>query len=280
LGKTRGAHITVIHPPLRADRPLAKSVRLSQLRKRRKCEEVAAVCYRIRHGAIEFLLVQTRKSKRWTFPKGSAEPGLSHAQAAAVEAFEEAGVHGRIEETPFTEYLRCRRCGKQNLRRAPVKRLAVSAHLCRVLRLCPPQESNRNRTWFSVQETRQSLRQARGKQDGDEFARVVDAAVGRIQRLQRESGIVAVSPRRQPDGLGPSARHNDELQRVYFEYPQIRRRVAENPGSRAPVETRHRIEVLECEVLPFGPSRLMNRTPRLLPGAKKPKALAAGAKIG
>jgi 8-oxo-dGTP pyrophosphatase MutT (NUDIX family) len=150
--------------------------------------------------AIEFLLVRTRNRKRWTFPKGSAEPRLSHAQVAALEAFEEAGVRGRIEETPFTEYLRYRRCDKQNLRGSTVKRLAVSAHLCEVLRLCQPKESNRNRTWFSVQDTRQSLRQGRGKEDGDEFARVVDRALRRIQRLEKEAGIVADRPRLQPDG--------------------------------------------------------------------------------
>ena len=166
VGKIRDSRLTIIHPALPAARPLAKSVRLSQLRKNRKCEQVAAVCYRIRNGAIEFLLVQTRNRKRWTFPKGSAEPGLSHAQAAALEAFEEAGVHGRIEETPFTEYLRYRRCDKQNLRGSSVKRPAVSAHLCEVLSLRLPKESNRNRTWFSVQETPAELAAGTGEGGG------------------------------------------------------------------------------------------------------------------
>src|SRR5271169_2973372 len=93
----------------RVYRPSARLVRLSQLRKLCECEQVAAVCYRLRGDGIEFLLVRTRGGGRWTFPKGSAEPGLTHAQAAALEAFEEAGVHGRIEEAPFAQY--CRRRG-------------------------------------------------------------------------------------------------------------------------------------------------------------------------
>src|SRR5271156_78466 len=113
-------------------------VRLSQLRKLRECEQAAAICYRVRSGAIEFLLVQTRGG-RWTFPKGSAEPGLTHAQAAALEAFEEAGVHGRIEEACFARYRR-RQTGDK--RRSAIA-LNVSAHLCEVTRLDPPQESNR-----------------------------------------------------------------------------------------------------------------------------------------
>jgi 8-oxo-dGTP pyrophosphatase MutT (NUDIX family) len=263
-------------------KPPVEAVRLSQLRKNRKCEQVAAVCYRIHNGAIEFLLVQTRNSKRWTFPKGSAEPGLTHAQAAALEAFEEAGVHGRIEEAPFTEYLRSRRYDKQSSAGSTVKRLAVSAHLCEVLRLSTPKESNRNRTWFSVQATRRRLQQGRKNEDGDEFGRVVDSAVRCIQRLQREAGIAdrPLHSRLQSDRPQRNAHQNDELRRVRFEYPQIRRGFAEGRQSSVPVERLHRIEAAECEVLPFGPARPINRSPRLLPGAKKLKALGTGAKIG
>ena len=75
-------------------------ISLKQLRRLRGSEQVAAVCYQISKGGLEFLLVRTRNG-RWTFPKGSVESGLTHAQAAALEAFEEAGVHGRIEEAAF-----------------------------------------------------------------------------------------------------------------------------------------------------------------------------------
>lgn len=147
---------------------------------------MAAVCYRVRGGCIEFLLVQTRGG-RWTFPKGSAEPGLTHAQAAALEAFEEAGVHGRMEEASFARYRR-RQTGDK--RRSDVE-LSVSAHLCEVTRLDAPQESNRNRTWFSVEKAKQRLREHRGSEYGTALARVVDRAVARIQRLQ--AGAVADS---------------------------------------------------------------------------------------
>src|SRR5580698_6559352 len=111
-------------------RQAARFVRLSQLRKLRDCEQAAAVCYRVRRGAIEFLLVRTRGGGRWTFPKGSAEPGLTHAQAAALEAFEEAGVHGRIEEAPFDRYVRRERSGARKSAAASGKKeIAVYAHL-------------------------------------------------------------------------------------------------------------------------------------------------------
>src|SRR5271169_6061781 len=85
--------------------PSVKHFRLSQLRRLRGCDKVAAVCYRVAGNGIEFLLVRTG-SGHWTFPKGSAEPGLTHAQAAALEAFEEAGVPGRMEEAWFARYVR------------------------------------------------------------------------------------------------------------------------------------------------------------------------------
>jgi ADP-ribose pyrophosphatase YjhB (NUDIX family) len=134
----------------------------------------------MRGAAIEFLLVQTRGG-RWTFPKGSAEPGLTHAQAAALEAFEEAGVHGRMEEASFTRYTRRKRGAPSEL----AAELAVNAHLCEVLWLGAPQEAGRNPSWFSPEKTKRRLREDRASGDGAELARVVDRAVARIHRLRR-----------------------------------------------------------------------------------------------
>ena len=158
--------------------PAAKFLRLAHLRRLKECDKVAAVCYRMRRNAIEFLLVQTR-SGRWTFPKGSVEPGLTHAQAAALEAFEEAGVHGRMEEASFTRYAHHK---QRNSSVAPIK---VSAHLCEVSRLEPPPEPGRNRTWFSAENAKLHLRKGRKLDYAAELARVVDRAVARIQRLQQ-----------------------------------------------------------------------------------------------
>ena len=151
-------------------------IRLSRLRKLRACKQVAAVCYRVRRAEIEFLLVQTRNG-RWTFPKGRAEPGLTHAQAAALEAFEEAGVHGRMEQASFARYVRRKGGNSEN---SAQTQLSFSAHLCEVLRLDPPQESNRNRTWFSIADTKRNLREDRDRDYGAKLARVVDRAVERI----------------------------------------------------------------------------------------------------
>ena len=172
-----------------------------KISKRHGCEQVAAVCYRIRRSGIEFLLVQTRGG-RWTFPKGGIEPGLTHAQAAALEAFEEAGVHGRMEESSFTHYTRRKRADIRGSSRSPKRELVVNAHLCEVLRLGPPQESNRNPTWFSAQRAKRRLQEDRKPEVGAELARVVEFAIARIQQLREPT----------PDGT-----LKDALQKVQFE---------------------------------------------------------------
>jgi 8-oxo-dGTP pyrophosphatase MutT (NUDIX family) len=173
-----------------------KFFQLAHLRSlRRSSEQVAAVCYRVRKTGIEFLLVQTR-SGRWTFPKGNAEPGLTHAQAAALEAFEEAGVHGRIEEAAFTRYIRRKRGDTRN---SDATGLTVSAHLCEVSWLDPPQEFDRNPTWFSGAQAKRHLREGRKPDYAAEFVRVVDRALARIRRLHAET-----------------AKPSDALQKVTF----------------------------------------------------------------
>jgi len=177
-----GSRLTIGWAQVRKYQSSTKFVRLADLRKLRECEQVAAVCYRVRGGGIEFLLVKTGKG-RWIFPKGSVEPGLTHAQAAALEAFEEAGVHGRMEENSFARYIRRRRRETRNaVGRSSERESAVNAHLCEVLRLVPPQELGRNPTWFSAEKAKRRLREDRAPDFGSELVHVVDRAVSRIRR--------------------------------------------------------------------------------------------------
>ncbi len=285
-------------------RPSDRFVQLSQLRKLCACEQVAAVCYRFRddagNDAIEFLLVRTHDGRRWTFPKGSAEPGLTHAQAAALEAFEEAGVHGRIEETSFARYRRKQGHGENRASKTGAKGIAVSAYLCEVLRLSPPQESKRDRTWFSVEDARQRLQEGRKKEGrkndgGAEIARVLDRAVARIQQLRGRVGIADQSQqdrsqqdRSQQTRLQQSqpqlnVSQKDALQMVRFDFteaygwadaiglmPCIPRLSGDRRRSSGPVVgAAHSREFLPCEVLEFTPVR-----------GKKSKALGNGSKTG
>jgi 8-oxo-dGTP pyrophosphatase MutT (NUDIX family) len=66
-------------------------------RKVKRALRIAALPYRFTSAAaLEILLVTTRTSKRWIIPKGWPIKGLRPAKSAAREAFEEAGVIGKI----------------------------------------------------------------------------------------------------------------------------------------------------------------------------------------
>jgi 8-oxo-dGTP pyrophosphatase MutT (NUDIX family) len=200
-----------------------QSLRPSQLRRLRECAQVAAVCYRIVSSSVDFLLVRTR-SGRWTFPKGGVEPGLTHAQTAALEAFEEAGVHGRIEEVSFTRYIRRKGDRARRSEKGSEGEIAVSAHLCEVLRLSPPQESKRHPTWFSAEKAKQRLREDRAPDNGAELVRVVDRAVTRIKRMS--GAIETALPARQENGP-----QKDALQRVQFEAVEAVQRAHQTAGA-------------------------------------------------
>lgn len=139
---------------------------------------MAAVCYRIRNNNIEFLLVRTRAG-RWTFPKGRIDDDPSPAHAAAREAYEEAGVHGRVYQEPFTSYLHAKSTtlftGEHE----------VSAHLCHVFETSEAPESYRDPTWFSVEKSKRRLSEGRRRRHGRELERVVDTAVSLIANDNR-----------------------------------------------------------------------------------------------
>jgi 8-oxo-dGTP pyrophosphatase MutT (NUDIX family) len=66
---------------------------------------VAALCWRASgKGTPEVLLITSLNSKRWIVPKGWPEPDLSPAENAAREAFEEAGVTGKVSAQPIGTY--------------------------------------------------------------------------------------------------------------------------------------------------------------------------------
>ena len=69
--------------------------------------QVAALCWRPsskRASGIEVLLITSLNSKRWIMPKGWPEADLTPAENAAREAFEEAGVTGKINPQPVGKY--------------------------------------------------------------------------------------------------------------------------------------------------------------------------------
>ena len=53
---------------------------------------------------LEFAIVTSRRTGRWVFPKGGIDAGMTPAEAARQEAFEEAGLEGQITGPAIGRY--------------------------------------------------------------------------------------------------------------------------------------------------------------------------------
>lgn len=137
---------------------------------------VAAVCYRVRNLNVEFLLVNTSSGK-WTFPKGRLEPRMTGSETAALEAWEEAGAKGRIEEDFFASYVDYKRSLGSDSR---TRELVIAAYLMEVHTTVKPQESGRNPNWFSPQEAKTQLANGRPSKYSIQIASIVDAAMEQL----------------------------------------------------------------------------------------------------
>ncbi len=66
--------------------------------------QFGAIPYRRTGEGLVFLLVTSRRTGRWIFPKGGRIAWLSGAACAAQEAYEEAGVEGTVAPDPIGSY--------------------------------------------------------------------------------------------------------------------------------------------------------------------------------
>jgi 8-oxo-dGTP pyrophosphatase MutT (NUDIX family) len=139
--------------------------------------QVAAVCFRRKGNAVEFLLVNTNGGNKWTFPKGSPDARLSHSQAAEREAAEEAGAIGTIEPRHFHLYIHSKGVFWQP---GGVQEFVVKAFLMEVHQQRRPDEPMRHPTWFSPEEAQRRLAKGREVKYARELSAVIDRAIERI----------------------------------------------------------------------------------------------------
>ena len=66
--------------------------------------QYAALPFRHAGDRLEILLITSRETKRWVIPKGWPMKRRTPPETAAREAFQEAGVKGRIAEAPVGSY--------------------------------------------------------------------------------------------------------------------------------------------------------------------------------
>jgi len=69
-------------------------------------QQYAALCFRAaaQGEGIEILVVTSRDSGRWIIPKGWPMKDRKPHEAAAIEAFQEAGIRGKVRKKPVGSY--------------------------------------------------------------------------------------------------------------------------------------------------------------------------------
>ena len=93
---------------------------------------------------IEILLITNKKKDKWGIPKGLVEAKLSASESAQKEAFEEAGIYGKIYKPAL---------GKYSIKKWEGKcRIKVFAMEVTQILDNWPEDILRKRQWYSVDE--------------------------------------------------------------------------------------------------------------------------------
>jgi 8-oxo-dGTP pyrophosphatase MutT (NUDIX family) len=108
--------------------------------------QYAALCWRKVRDKTEVLLVTSRDTGRWIIPKGWPIKGLAPHEAAAREAYEEAGAEGKVKPSCIGLYSYRKLLGPETS--VPC---VVAVYPIRTLRLLDqfPERQERRRKWFS-----------------------------------------------------------------------------------------------------------------------------------
>ncbi len=108
--------------------------------------QYAALPWRRADTGAEVLLITSRETRRWVIPKGWPIKGSSAADSAAQEAFEEAGVMGRIALRDLGAYHY-----DKTLKSGRVQHVRVSVFALEVFGEADdwPEKGQRERLWTS-----------------------------------------------------------------------------------------------------------------------------------
>jgi predicted phosphate transport protein (TIGR00153 family) len=100
-------------------------------------------------GTLQLLLITSKERRRWVIPKGNPIPFMLNQESAAREAFEEAGVEGRIASAPIGTYRygKRRRSGEEAAAIVNVYPLLVTREAGEW-----PERRERRRQWFGKDE--------------------------------------------------------------------------------------------------------------------------------
>lgn len=117
------------------------------LLRRPRSRQVAALCWRVKDGRRQVLLITSRDTGRWVIPKGWPIKGMTGPRTALTEAWEEAGAKAEIaDETPIGSYVYDK--GLDGGLTVPTR---VDVYAARVTSLADdwPERAERTREWVA-----------------------------------------------------------------------------------------------------------------------------------
>lgn len=109
--------------------------------------QFGALCWRAHRGQVEVLLITSRDTGRWVIPKGWPMADTPPCDSAAQEAWEEAGVRGKVAQKALGNY------GYDKVLKPGLSHpCAVTVYPLRVERLEVdfPEFKERRRKWFAA----------------------------------------------------------------------------------------------------------------------------------
>ena len=111
--------------------------------------QYAALPWRYSGPRREILLISSRDTGRWVIPKGWPIKGLTPAETAAREAYEEAGLGGQVSKKPIGEFEYGKRLDDGKVLPTRVEVFALEQM---VQHRDWPEQGQRRLQWFSVPE--------------------------------------------------------------------------------------------------------------------------------
>ncbi|MNS89635.1 NUDIX domain protein [compost metagenome] len=119
--------------------------------------QVAALPWRQGENGVEVMMITSRETRRWVIPKGGRMVGKTDPQAAAQEAYEEAGVQGETLEAPIGHFRYAKR-----LKSGETQACVVAVYPLEVLIQLGawPEDQQRQRRWMPQADAADAVHEA------------------------------------------------------------------------------------------------------------------------
>lgn len=121
-----------------------------------KQRQYAAIPWRHTGAGLEVMLISSRETMRWVIPKGWRNAGLAGRETAAREAYEEAGVGGRLDSKPLGHFEYEKKLSDGSTQRCEVTVFGLESM---IQHPSWPEQGQRTLRWFPLQEAANAVQE-------------------------------------------------------------------------------------------------------------------------